>query len=109
MTDARETGDEMLSFEIIAAAGSARSLSFEALTAAKAGDFARADELMSQADAADLEAHNMQTSLLVKEANGDHTPVDVMLVHAQDHLMCAMLAHELIGELIELHRAKAGA
>ena len=31
---------------------------------------------------------------------------DVLLVHAQDHLMCAMLAQELVAELIELHRNK---
>ena len=42
----------------------------------------------------------------MKEANGDHTPVDVMLVHAQDHLMTAMLAQELIEELVYLHKEK---
>lgn len=101
--------NEMLSFEIIAAAGNARSLSFQALAAAREGDFEKADDLMAQADQADLEAHDVQTSLLVREANGDHTPVDVMLVHAQDHMMTAMLAHELIKEMIELYRRQAQA
>ena len=72
---------EMISFALIAAAGTARSLA--------------------------LEAHHQQTQLLVKEANGEHTEVNVMLVHAQDHLMTSMLAQELIAEMIELHRANA--
>lgn len=102
-----ETNGEQLAFEIIAAAGEARSLSFGALEAAKTGDFDTCDQLLQQAEEASLRAHQIQTSLLVREANGDHTPVDVMLVHAQDHLMCAMLAGELINEIIELHRIAA--
>lgn len=51
-----------------------------------------------------LEAHNIQTALLTKEAQGDHTPVDVLLVHAQDHLMTSILAKELIEQMIELYK-----
>ncbi|HIZ45934.1 MAG TPA: PTS lactose/cellobiose transporter subunit IIA [Candidatus Olsenella pullistercoris] len=96
--------NEEISFQIIAAAGQARSLAYEALNRAKEGDFDAADDLMAQSRAAALEAHHVQTDLLTKEASGDHTTVDVLLVHAQDHLMTSMLAQELIGELIELHR-----
>lgn len=98
---------EMFSFSLIASAGQARSLAFEALEAAKKGDFARSDELMEESKKAGLEAHHKQTQLLVQEANGNHVPVDVMLVHAQDHLMTSMLAQELISEIIELHRERA--
>lgn len=100
---------EMVSFGLIASAGQARSLAFQALQAAKEGNFAGAEDLLEQSKQASLEAHNQQTALLVKEANGDHTPVDVMLVHAQDHLMTSMLAQELITELIELYRVKQDA
>ena len=99
-----DEGNEMVSFGIIAAAGQARSLAFEALNRAKAGDFEAADELMEQSRNAALEAHHIQTDLLTKEASGDHTVVDVLLVHAQDHLMTSMLAQELIGEIIALHK-----
>lgn len=100
-------GTEMISFGLIAAAGNARSLAFEALAAAREGDFERADDLLEQSRTAGLEAHDQQTKLLVKEANGEHTPVDVMLVHAQDHLMTSMLAQELIEELVSLRREVA--
>ena len=33
--------------------------------------------------------------------------VDVLLVHAQDHLMCSMLAQELVQELICLYECTA--
>lgn len=102
-----EEGTEMISFGLIAAAGQARSCAFNALQAAKEGNFDEADELMEEAEKSALDAHDQQTKLLVKEANGDHTPVDVMLVHAQDHLMTSMLARELIAEIIDLRRELA--
>lgn len=100
-TDEQEQG----SFEIIASAGEARSLAYEALRAAKGGDFEKADELMQHSKDASLKAHNMQTEMLVQEAQGNHLPVDVLLVHAQDHLMTSMLAQELIAELIEVYKS----
>lgn len=102
-----EFNQEMISFGIVASAGQARSMAFEALAEAKKGDFDKADELLKQAEEAGLEAHHAQTQLLAKEASGDHTPVDVLLVHAQDHLMTSMLAQELICEIIELRRELA--
>lgn len=101
-----ENGPEMISFGIIAHAGDARSYAFGALAAAKAGNFEEAEALLKQSDAAAVEAHHMQTDLLVNEANGNKTQVDVLLVHAQDHLMTSMLAVELVKELIELYKNK---
>lgn len=101
-----ENGPEMISFGIIAHAGDARSYAFGALAAAKAGNFEEAAELLKQSDAAAVEAHHMQTDLLINEANGNKTQVDVLLVHAQDHLMTSMLAVELVKELIELYKNK---
>jgi len=101
-----ENGPEMISFGIIANAGDARSFAFGALEAAKAGNFEEAEELLKKSNAAAVEAHHAQTELLVKEANGEKTPVDVLLVHAQDHLMTSMLAVELIKELITINKNK---
>ena len=101
-----ENGPEMISFGIIAHAGDARSYAFGALAAAKAGNFEEAEALLKQSNDAAMEAHHMQTELLVNEANGNKTPVDVLLVHAQDHLMTSMLAVEVIKELIELYKNK---
>lgn len=102
----QENGAEMVSFGIIAHAGDARSYAFGALEAAKAGNFEEAEALLKQSNDAAVEAHHMQTELLVNEANGNKTPVDVLLVHAQDHLMTSMLAVELIKEIITIYKNK---
>lgn len=100
------TGTEEVSFQLIAAAGTARSLAYQALEAAKRGEFDVVDDLMGQSKEAVVGAHHIQTGLLTQEARGNHLEVDVLLVHAQDHLMTAMLAQELAGELIELYRSR---
>ena len=95
---------DLVSMTLIANSGDARSMAFGALEAAKAGNFEEADELMKKSDEAATLAHKAQTDLLFKEANGDHTEVNVLLVHAQDHLMTSMLASELIKEIILLYK-----
>ena len=97
---------EMVSFGIIAHAGDARSYAFGALEAAKKGNFEEADALLQKSRDAAVEAHHMQTALLTKEANGNKAMVDMLLVHAQDHLMTSMLAVELMKELIEIYKNK---
>lgn len=96
--------NDMVSMTLIANSGDARSMAFGALEAAKAGNFEEADELLKKSDEAATLAHKAQTELLFKEANGDHTDVNVLLVHAQDHLMTSMLASELIKEIILLYK-----
>ena len=58
---------------------------------------------MEQSHAALHEAHRVQTQLIESDEGQGKIKVNLVLVHAQDHLMTAMLARELISELIELH------
>lgn len=99
-----EQSSEMVSFGIIANAGDARSFAFQALNAATNGNFEEADELMKKSEDASVLAHQAQTDLLFKEVNGNPVPVNVLLVHSQDHLMTSMLAQELIKEMIEMKK-----
>lgn len=95
---------DMVSMTIIANSGDARSYAYGALEAAKVGNFEEADELLKKSDESATLAHKAQTDLLFKEANGEHQEVNVLLVHAQDHLMTSMLAVELIKEIILLYK-----
>ena len=88
---------------IIINAGQSRSLCYEALHAAKAGDFATADAKMQEATHYSREAHLVQTQLIESDEGEGKMKVSLVLVHAQDHLMTSMLARELVAELIELH------
>ena len=104
-----QADDEMqeISLGIIASSGQARSLAFQALAKARNGNYGEAHELLEDSKQAALSAHECQTHLLTREASGEHVSIDVLLVHAQDHLMTSMLAQELIEELILLYEKKA--
>ena len=94
------------SMTIIANSGDARSYAFRALEEAKLGNFEDAEEMLNKSREAANLAHNAQTELLVKEANGEKQEINVLLIHSQDHLMTSMLAVELVRELILVYKNK---
>ena len=92
---------------LIINAGQARSLAYTGLKKAKVGDFNAAKALMADSlDALNL-AHKVQTQLIESDQGEGKIKVSLVMVHAQDHLMNAMLARELVAELIELHERLA--
>lgn len=91
---------------IIINAGHSRSLCYEALHSAKAGDFADADKKMKEASHFAREAHLVQTKLIEADEGEGKTKMTLVMVHAQDHLMTSILAKELIMELIEVYRSR---
>ena len=98
------SASEISSMKIISVSGEVRSFSFQALEAAKNGDFEQADELLQKAKEADLIAHKEQMDILTREANGEVPVFNTLAVHAQDHFMCSSLAYELIKEIIILYK-----
>ncbi|MGK9171775.1 PTS N,N'-diacetylchitobiose transporter subunit IIA [Yokenella regensburgei] len=102
-TDAPADALEEIVMGLIINAGQARSLAWTALKHAKAGDVETARTLMAESHAALNSAHRVQTQLIESDAGEGKMKVSLVLVHAQDHLMTAMLARELIAELIELY------
>ena len=97
----------LLGFEIVAYAGDARSKLLEALKAAEAGDFAKAEALVEEAAGCIAEAHKAQTSMLAQEATGEEIPYSITMMHGQDHLMTTILLKDLIHHLIELYKRGA--
>lgn len=91
---------------IIINAGQARSLCFEALRAAKQGQFDLAKERMQEAEHYAKEAHKVQTKLIEADEGEGKTKMTLVMVHAQDHLMTSILAKELINELIEVYQTR---
>ena len=102
-----------VSFEIIAAVGTARSSYIQAIQEAKAGNFERAHELMDEGSAQFLDGHNAHTALVQQEAAGEQTNMCLMLAHAEDQLMSAEAFGILAGEFIDVYeriaRDEAGA
>ena len=97
----------LLGFEIVAYAGDARSKLLEALNAAQAGEFDRAESLVEEANACIIEAHYAQTDLLTKEASGEDLAYSVTMMHGQDHLMTTLLLKDLMKHMIELYKRGA--
>lgn len=91
---------------LIISSGQARSHAQEALVEAKKGKFDAAAEKLKLADQLIVEAHKVQTNLLTMEANGELVQMNILMVHAQDHLMTGMLAIDLIKELVEIYENK---
>ena len=89
---------------IIMAGGNAKAHAVEALTAAKKGDFTEAEKKLEEANQAIVDAHNTQTEMLTAEARGEHTPIDLYMVHAQDHLMTGITFVDLAKEIVEVYK-----
>ena len=94
---------ETIAMTLIAYSGDARTLAFQALQAAKKGDFDKADCLMEESEKASTQAHKAQTDILVAEANGERADINVLLIHSQDHLMTSMTVKDLAIEIIDIH------
>lgn len=98
--------EEMIVMDIIISAGEAKGYAYEALSKAKEGKFDEVDALFEKADEALGRAHDIQTSLLTREANGEKINVSILFVHSQDHLMTCMSEKNLIREIIELRKER---
>ncbi|OSM99083.1 MULTISPECIES: PTS lactose/cellobiose transporter subunit IIA [Lonsdalea] len=90
--------------ELIINAGESRSYAMEALRAAKRGEWELVDEKLAASTEASKRAHDVQTMLIGLDEGCGKVQVNLVLVHAQDHIMTSMLARELIAEIIDLQR-----
>lgn len=95
---------EQLIIELVVNGGNARSKALEAIEAAKNGESDIADSLMKECNQTLGEAHKKQTDIIQAEARGEHTPVTLLMVHAQDHLMNAMTVRDLAKAIIEIYK-----
>lgn len=94
------------SFQIIAAAGSAKSSYLEALAAAKQGNAEAAQRAIIEGDDAAAMGHEAHAELIRREAEGSPIQMNFILTHAEDQLLGAELVKILALELIELYEAR---
>jgi cellobiose-specific phosphotransferase system component IIA len=92
-----------IAFKIISSAGDAQSLLFQAIQDAKLGKATEADQKMDDANDLLLQAHHSQTQLITEEAQGNKGEYSIIMVHAQDHLMNAIMMQRLTNEFCELY------
>ena len=68
------------------------------------GHYNEAAEKLEVANADLLEAHHAQTNLLQEYASGTDIKIEIIMVHAQDHLMTTMTLREVALEMLNLYR-----
>jgi cellobiose PTS system EIIA component len=95
---------EEIIFQIILHGGNGKSLSMEAIFAAKQGDMKEAEAKLAEANEAINEAHRIQTELIQGEIRGNKTPISLLMVHAQDHLMTSIMVRDLAKEFVDLYK-----
>ena len=92
--------------ELIIHSGEAQSYAMEAINQAKNFNFNQAKELMEKAEKEQIEAHKVQTSLIVemerkKEEGTDSSPIDLLLIHALDHVASGLISIDFAKKIIE--------
>lgn len=95
---------EQVSFELISKAGDAFGFLVQAIGDARAGDFDEANRKVSKSEKVMNEAHRVQTSMIVNEAQGQENELSVLLIHAQDTLMNTILMSTITKEFIKLYQ-----
>jgi len=92
------------SFELIGVAGDSKAESMAAIECGRNGDFEGARAHLTAADEAMTKAHDVQTDMLKQEAEGNPVAVNIILVHAQDHLTMAQVMRDMAEQFIELYK-----
>lgn len=100
--------DEEVVMSLIVPAGTAKSAAIEAISAARRHEFDRAEELLSKADEAIVDAHEHQSEAIRAVLNGeDESATSLIMVHGQDHLMNAITTIDLARQIVGLTRELA--
>lgn len=104
MTDMKEREENYtIAFEIISYSGEAKGLAMNAIKLAKKGEYQKAENDLAESEKALNEAHNRLFELVTQEAQGNLVSVNILLVHAQDHLTLATIANEQAQLALDLY------
>ena len=93
---------DQIAMNLIDLAGNARSKAMEAIETAREAKFDEARHLLQEAQQELNAAHHTQTDLLSASAKGEQITMDILLVHAQDHLTMASISIDFAEEFILL-------
>ncbi len=93
-----------VAFELILSAGNSKSNSMMAIEACREFRFEDADKMIKEAQKELNKAHLVQTEMIQKEAQGTPFQLNLVLVHAQDHLTMALMSLENAKEMKYLYQ-----
>lgn len=94
----------MIGFEIVAYSGEARSKFIEAIKKVKGGATQEeVEQLIEEGNESLNLAHNSQTKILTKEADGEDIELGFIFIHGQDHLMTTILLKDVLEFLMDIY------
>lgn len=94
-------------FSLISDAGEASAKFLCAMQEAESYDFNKAETLLEEGNQSLIQAHKKQTQLLQDETRGKSSDVSLLMIHAQDHLMNAILLKDVTKSFVRLHQKVA--
>lgn len=95
-----------IAMNLIVTAGSAKSYAMKAISLAREFKFDEAMAELDNASKAFTEAHEIQTELISKDLGDEESSIQInlLMVHAQDHLTMGLMTKEFALELINIYR-----
>lgn len=96
---------QLAAFNIILYSGNARTKIHQAFSEMRKGDFDLSNDYLAQAKEEVTKAHQSQTELLQTYAAGTKIEMEIIMVHAQDHLMTTMTLQEVAEEMENLYKS----
>lgn len=93
-----------VALKLILDAGDAHTKAMLAIQAAREFRFSDTEELIAQGEACMRNAHETQTELLQAEARGEQPQLNLITVHAQDHLTMALMSLDNARESLHIYR-----
>jgi len=85
-------------------AGDATNLAMQALRLIRKKKYEESFHMLESARKKSNEAHLIQTKLLNQLMSGENIELNLLLVHAQDHLMNSLMIIDFTEELIEIFK-----
>lgn len=96
---------QSVAFTIILHSGNSRTLVHEGFGLMRNKEFEQAEEKLDEANNELTAAHQSQTSLMQKYTSGEDVNMDIIMVHAQDHLMTTITLREVAIEMLSLYKS----
>lgn len=95
--------NEQKAFELILHSGNARSLAHEALSLIKIKNKDEANKKLKEAQQELVEAQKLHAQFLRNMANNEEIKIDLLMVHAEDHVSGSQSCLEMTKEIITIY------
>jgi len=95
---------QSIAFQVILESGNGQEIIHQAFALMREVKFAEAEAKLEIAKDAIIRPHGSQASLLQRYASGINFDVDILMVHAQDHLMTTLMLKEVASEMLHLYK-----